>query len=87
MSARTSPFEAKVASFGTKPRAERRPSAEEIDKTATLPVREASAVEGKVTLGINCRPSTKARFADLCKRERYNYEEMLLILMDRFDGR
>jgi len=88
MSARTSPFETTVASFGTKPKAHRRPSAEEIDRTATFPSREPSQdSQGKVTLGINCSPELQERFRGLCKRERYSYAAMLTILLDNYDGR
>ena len=88
MSARTSPFETKVASFAPKPKGEKRASSEDIDRTATLPRREdPQANIGKVTLGINCAPQLKDRFKALCKQERYNYAAMLDILMDNYEQR
>lgn len=85
MSARTSPFESQVASFEPKPKRQARRSAEDIDRTATFPVREAVAGgQGKVTLGINCDPTLKEEFRALCKAERYNSADMLKILIDGY---
>lgn len=87
MSERRSPFETKVTSFEPKDKGRRRPAAHEIDKTSTLPVREvvASASEGKVTLGINCSPSVKERFRAICASDRRTSEDMLVILMNKYD--
>ena len=88
MSARTSPFASQVASFAPKAKQRTRRSADDIDRTATFPVREAGAGgQGKVTLGINCEPQLKEEFRALCKAERYNSADMLRILIDGYKER
>ena len=88
MSARRSPFASQVASFEPKPKHQARRSAEDIDRTASFPVREAGAgAQGKVTLGINCTPDLKEEFRQLCKAERYNSADMLKILINEHKER